>query len=355
MRFTIIPQLAVDGDASELIPNLVFTLLQEIEDGSNLTVAAKNAGVSYRKAWNLMSYWSARLNSPLVESARGRGAELATLGAKLLSVKRYADVQGDICLQDAINHIQSEMDSVLRQTIDSSDRVTVSASDCVCLDVLKNLYQGETSTEFSLDLFGSQSSLNRLHDERCQIAGFHLAAGSLKQGYCQSFRKIIDLSSFSAVRSHQRMQGLIVAPGNPLALESISDLARPAVRIVNRQSGSGTRVLFDLLARDAGLTAKSFRGYKDVEQTHTAVCARVAKGQVDVALGTKGAAAQFGLDFVPLVNENYYFGFLKTNFELTSVQNLIHLLGTPVWARAIDLMPGMTAEGAGVVIEEFEG
>jgi len=353
MRFTIVPQLAVDDVVSQVIPRLVFTLLQGIEDGGNLTLAAKSAEVSYRKAWNLISYWSSQFNAPLVESTRGRGARLAPLGEKLLSVKRYADAQGEICLEEVISHIQSEMDAVLRPPVGGNEAISVSASDCVCLDILKNLYQGETSVVFSLGLFGSQTSLSRLQLEECQIAGFHLATGSLEQGYIKSFSEVADLSSFSAVRSHQRMQGLIVASGNPLALESISDLTKDHVKVVNRQSGSGTRVLFDLLIQEAGFAASSFKGYKDVEQTHAAVCARIANGQADVALGTKGAAAQFDLGFVPLVNENYYFGFLKKNLDLVAIQDLVNLLGSQVWARAIDLMPGMTAEGAGMVIEQF--
>ncbi len=353
MRFTIVPQLAID-DVAEVIPNLVFTLLQGIEDNGNLTLSAKSAGVSYRKAWNLITYWSTRFDAPLVESTRGRGAQLAALGVKLLSVKRYADAQGTISLQDAIAHIQSEMDSVLKQSAGCNEIVEVSASDCVCLDILKNLYQGETSSTFSLGLFGSQTSLSRLQTEECQIAGFHLAAGSLEQGYCKSFSEVIDLSSLSVVRSHQRMQGLIVAPKNPLSLQSISDLAKSNVRMVNRQSGSGTRVLFDLMALDSGLSVRSFQGYQDVEQTHAAVCAKISNQQADVAMGTQSAAAQFGLGFVPLVNENYYFGFLKRNADLVAVKNLINLLASPVWARAIDLMPGMTAAGAGEVIEKFK-
>jgi len=304
MRFTIVPQLAVDDVVSQVIPRLVFTLLQGIEDGGNLTLAAKSAEVSYRKAWNLINYWSSQFNAPLVESTRGRGARLAPLGEKLLSVKRYADAQGEICLEEVISHIQSEMDAVLRPPVGGNEAISVSASDCVCLDILKNLYQGETSVVFSLGLFGSQTSLSR-------------------------------------------------SSGNPLALESISDLTKDHVKVVNLQSGSGTRVLFDLLIQEAGFVASSFQGYKDVEQTHAAVCARIANGQADVALGTKGAAAQFDLGFVPLVNENYYFGFLKKNLDLVAIQDLVNLLGSQVWARAIDLMPGMTAEGAGMVIEQF--
>ena len=102
-----------------------------------------------------------------------------------------------------------------------------------------------------------------------------------------------------------RVQGLMVAPGNPLGIRSVSDL--PGKRFVNRQRGAGTRVLFDYLLKKNGLTPAEIEGYGNVKFTHTAVAASVAAGNADAGMGILSAAKIYGLDFIPLYNEEYDF------------------------------------------------
>ena len=104
----------------------------------------------------------------------------------------------------------------------------------------------------------------------------------------------------------RREQGLVVARGNPLGIRGIHDLARQSVRFINRQRGSGTRVWFDYLLREHGISPSSIRGYPVEELTHFAVVAAVAAGAVDVAFALKATAIALGLDFVSLGFETYY-------------------------------------------------
>jgi putative molybdopterin biosynthesis protein len=102
-----------------------------------------------------------------------------------------------------------------------------------------------------------------------------------------------------------RMQGLIVPPGNPQGLLSVSDLARPGVVFVNRQAGSGTRVWLDVQLKAAGVPADSVAGYEHEESTHLGVARAVAEGSATAGLGISAAGSAYGLDFVPLGKERY--------------------------------------------------
>lgn len=100
--------------------------------------------------------------------------------------------------------------------------------------------------------------------------------------------------------------GLLVAKGNPKRIWKIDDLFQPSIHFVNRQPGSGTRLILDLLLAQAGNTGMSIKGFESVELTHAAVAAYVASGKADAGMGVETAARQFGLDFVPLLNERYF-------------------------------------------------
>ena len=98
----------------------------------------------------------------------------------------------------------------------------------------------------------------------------------------------------------------MVRKGNPNQVWNVADLARPEVRFVNRQQGSGTRLVFELLLERAGLRGAQVNGFENVELTHAAVAAYVASGKADSGLGVETAAREFDLDFVPILSERYF-------------------------------------------------
>ncbi|MBV9121125.1 MAG: molybdopterin biosynthesis protein, partial [Chloroflexi bacterium] len=115
------------------------------------------------------------------------------------------------------------------------------------------------------------------------------------------------LESEPAILVHlaMREQGLIVTPGNPKGIRSLADLARPDIRFVNRQKGSGTRVLLDYELKRARIDSGSITGYEREEFTHLAIAAAISGGSADAGLGILSAARAMGLDFIPLLQEQY--------------------------------------------------
>jgi putative molybdopterin biosynthesis protein len=152
---------------------------------------------------------------------------------------------------------------------------------------------------------GSLGGLVALRDGLCHVAGSHLldpATGEYTLPYIDA---ILAGRDVRVVRLVHRDQGLIVAPGNPLGLAGIGDLARPGVRYVNRQRGAGTRVLLDHELRTRGISPDAIEGYAREEPTHLAVAAAVAAGRGDAGLGIMAAARAFGLGFLPVTREPY--------------------------------------------------
>jgi putative molybdopterin biosynthesis protein len=152
---------------------------------------------------------------------------------------------------------------------------------------------------------GSLGGLVALRDGLCHIAGSHLLDPGTGEYTLPYVDRILAGHDVSVVRLVHRDQGLIVAPGNPLALSSIDDLTRAGVRYVNRQRGAGTRVLLDHELRKRGIGPDAIDGYAREEPTHLAVAAAVAAGRADAGMGIMAAARAFGLDFLPVTREPY--------------------------------------------------
>ena len=155
-----------------------------------------------------------------------------------------------------------------------------------------------------LDIVGSAEALGALRAGRADLAGCHF--GEDASAPPAHIREALAGAGFGWLKAFGRVQGLMVAPGNPLAIGSLGDAVRARARFVNRQRGSGTRSWFDrLLARD-GIDPGTIRGYADEEFTHQAVAAVIAAGRADTGLGVRAAAEKFGLDFIPLGEESYF-------------------------------------------------
>jgi molybdate-binding protein len=126
------------------------------------------------------------------------------------------------------------------------------------------------------------------------------------------------------------------------------------VRLVNRQRGSGTRALLEFFISSAGLERDAISGYEIEETTHGAVAALVAGRQADVGFGVQAAAAQYGLGFVPVCRERYYFACRARDVESAPIAALLAMLRDPEFVAAIASLPGYGAEGAGRVLDTFE-
>lgn len=150
---------------------------------------------------------------------------------------------------------------------------------------------------------GSMGGINALRSESCHLAGMHLFDLETQDFNFPYLQKFLPNTKLTVINLSIRQQGLIVAKNNPLKITNIQDLNR--IRFINRQRGSGTRILLDYHLKLAQISPSSIKGYDKEEFTHMAVAVNVLTGAADAGLGIYAAAKALNLDFIPLAKERY--------------------------------------------------
>jgi molybdenum cofactor synthesis domain protein len=146
----------------------------------------------------------------------------------------------------------------------------------------------------------------------------------------------------------------MLAHGNPLGLTGFADIARPGLRYVNRQKGSGTRILADFLCRKYGVDPGSVYGYGREELTHTSVAAQIACGSADAGMGIYSAAKLYDLDFLPVCTEQYDLLIPDSVWDSPAVRRLIETLGSPEFRARLERLGGYTLDAPGRVRRHWE-
>jgi molybdate-binding protein len=139
--------------------------------------------------------------------------------------------------------------------------------------------------------------------------------------------------------------------GNPKGITSLRDLARADIRFVNRQVGSGTRVLLELLLSKEKIRTAQALGYESAEFTHAAVAAFVASGMVDVGFGVETATRRFNLDFLPVVREQYFFATERKQLDDRRLSLAVKLMASDEIRHAIAALAGYDGAMSGTVAE----
>ena len=144
-----------------------------------------------------------------------------------------------------------------------------------------------------------------------------------------------------------RDQGLILPVGNPKGIKGIDDLARRDITIINRQGGSGTRILMDYRLRKLNLDPSQINGYENEEFTHMAVAVAVLSGSADVGLGIFAAANALGLEFVPVVTEQYDMVVPRSTFEVKNFDFLLDIICSSNFKKRVEAMGGYSTHKTG--------
>jgi molybdate-binding protein len=188
----------------------------------------------------------------------------------------------------------------------------------------------------------------------CDLAGFHVPIGEFQAAAAQRYRPWLQPRQHRVVHLAVRTQGLFVASGNPHRIRGLADVARRGLRFVNRPEGSGTRVLTDLLLQREGIAPAQLSGHGDTELTHAAVAAYVASGMADVGLGVETAARRFGLHFIPLLKERYFFALTAQGVEDERLQPFLAVLRSAAYRSRVAALPGYEAAQTGRVMDVAE-
>lgn len=201
---------------------------------------------------------------------------------------------------------------------------------------------------------GSLGGLQALRQRRCHLAGSHLLGPDGVYNRAAVAGHLAGIPA-RAVRLADREQGLMVMPGNPENITSLADLTRRGVTFINRQRGSGTRVLLDWELGRLGIAADAIAGYEDEEYTHMSVGAAVLSGRASAGLGVRAAAAALGLDFIHVGVEEYDLIIPLCFWDDARVRSLLDVLCSAEFKTAVAAMGGYGVEKTGQALWTHEG
>jgi molybdate-binding protein/DNA-binding transcriptional regulator YhcF (GntR family) len=229
--------------------------------------------------------------------------------------------------------------------------IRVVGSNDLALDLLiSRLKYSNPEINVQITPAGSLGGLLAIQEGKADMAGIHLLdeeTGEYNISYVQHTLQNMEVA---VVHLADRIQGLILAKGNPKIILSLEDLKRPDIVFANRQKGSGTRVWLDYKLRDLGILPLSIRGYGVEKDTHLAVAMSISKGEADVGLGIQASAISCNLDFIPVTQEKFGLVIPMVNYRSKLFEPLLKIIQSKEFKQIVNEMGGYdTSETGGTI------
>lgn len=292
---------------------------------------------------------------------------LGKVGERIVAIPLAggAGVMSSLVRADGILRIPQELSGV-------SEGETMEVELLKPIEVIENNILAIGSHDLTLDLLGSllkEQSAGKIHlsssnvgslggllaltKQIAHFAGSHLLdmeTGEYNLSYIRRYVKGLPVSVITLVH---RWQGFMVKTGNPRGIKGIRDLTRSDVTFINRQAGSGTRILLDHELNKAGIDPESLVGYRNEEYTHMNVAVAVVSGGADTGLGIYAAAKALGLDFIPVTRERYDLVIPAAFMKDPKIQLLLEIIRSPNFKTEVLEMGGYEVEETGKVVAEI--
>lgn len=316
-----------------------FRLLSAVIEGGSIRHAAQSLGVSYRHAWGSLKKWEALLGEPLVTWSQGRKARPTPFAERLLWAERRARTR----MQPHIEALRSNLARVFVEARDARFQLlTLRASHDLALPVLQQHLAESANLHLDIGFRGSVEALRALNERQCIVAGFHVPAlRGAATVFSSALKPLLRPKQHRLIACSRRTQGLMVRKEHAALVRTFPDIVRRKLRFVSRQPGSGTRLLTDHLLNEHSIPPAALLGAIDhIEHSHVAVALCIASGVADAGLGVEAAALEFGLHFVPVVEENYFLACLNQNVDQPAVQRLRTALSGDRWRAILAQLPG---------------
>lgn len=334
------------GREDPLDTAVLLKLLVSIQKNGAIAQAAKEAGLSYRYAWGLLREGEKLFGEALMQTGRGRGTVLTPLAEKLV----WADHRIKARLSPLLESLASELEGELsKMAAEKLSMIRMSASHGFAVAALL-LQMIEAHLPIELNYRNSTDAVTALARRECDLAGFHVPLGKYQAPAFALYSRWLDNNTHCLIQLAIRTQGLFVAPGNPHNILSLNDLCKPGVRFVNRQAGSGTRSLLELMLRDEAISSNNINGFESAEFTHSAVAAYIASGMADVGFGVQTAAQRFNLEFIPMVRERYFFALPTVSINEPLIQAVLAIIRAPTFHATINALAGYAAGNTGEIL-----
>ncbi|HVJ50537.1 helix-turn-helix transcriptional regulator [Desulfitobacterium sp.] len=219
----------------------------------------------------------------------------------------------------------------------SAEEGLVICGQDIVLDILtRHLEKQFPHILFLRHYIGSIDGLIALYRGLANVVTAHLWDSDTDEYNIPYVRRMLPGHPATIINLIYRIEGFYVAKGNPKHILTWTDLTKPDIRFINRERGSGARVLLDEKLRILGINHTSIQGYIEEEMTHVAVASKVARGEADVGLGIEKAALQVNnLDFIPLQKERYDLVVHQEDLAKPHFQALMSILNSPAFRNEV--------------------
>ena len=225
------------------------------------------------------------------------------------------------------------------------NRVLMAGCDPGASVLVRHLRQH--GVELIVSYQNSSRSLELLKQGVIHIAGTHILADKTGESNLPKIRKMFGEDEVAVFSFALWEEGIAVAPGNPKEIRKVDDLARPNIRISNRESGAGSRVLLDSLLARAGITSNMVSGYDKIALGHLPSARQVQMRRADCCMNTSAASRVFGLDLVALVSKRYDLVLYKEHLRLPQIQAVLDTLASSSFRHELESLGGYDMKTAG--------
>jgi len=286
-----------------------------------------------------------RVEEKLIAAPLGRGAGVITTMVHADGLMRIPT------FVEGINAGEEMEVELLRPLTDIENTILAVGSHDVAIGILEDrLKLLHPECKIAATNVGSLGGLFALRRRETHVAGCHLLDPDTGAYNVPDIKRMIPETPVVLVHLARREQGLIVKKGNPKKIAGLQGLARPDVMFVNRQPGSGTRVLLDYELKRLQINSAAIHGYEREEFTHMAVGVAVASGLADAGLGVRSAANALGLDFIRVGEEQYDLVFLRSFFDSEKGQRLLETIRSAGLKQAVNDLGGYDTTKAGEIL-----
>ncbi len=286
-----------------------------------------------------------RVGEKLVAVPLARGAGVITTMVHADGLMRIPS------LIEGLNAGEAAEVELLRPMVDVENTILCTGSHDLAIGVLEDqLKLRHPELKIAATNVGSLGGLLALQRGETHIAGTHLLDPDTGDYNIPEIRRVIPQIPVILLHLAQREQGILVARGNPKAIRTLQDLTRGGIRFVNRQPGSGTRVLLDYELKKLSIDGATIAGYEREEFTHMAVGVAVASGLADAGLGVRAAAQALTLEFISIASEQYDLLIERRFFESIRGEELLATIRSESFKSAVNALGGYDTAKAGVVL-----